>query len=365
MNSRRTSRTLCRPWFADPVEDFSLRHRKPAWLAAAALAVGGCTATTDNDAKPFGGNGDRWYTGGWQLRRDIPAESDDPDRPWIDDLAADAAPWLDVIPNGDGPAPFTTLSLVLGQQLYTPENIATSAIVEDDRPYAGWLYTGLARYDTWLDPDESVRRDVEHMVEFDFGVVGPAAQAKEVQDATHHLINEPQAHGWDNQLRNEPGLVLRAARSARDGYGSHLTDAGLSWDMISRWSGALGNVDTHAAGGALLRVGYALPRSFDVQAGDRRLLLPGANLDEPSSLYAFAGVEGRLVLQNIFLDGNSFQSSHHIDKEELVGALRLGVAWETGGFRIAYTRFYLTDEFEEQDEGEIFGSFTVGWSQRF
>jgi len=99
----------------------------------------------------------------------------------------------------------------------------------------------------------------------------------------------------------------------------------------SRWSGALGNVDTHAAGAALLRLGYALPRSFDTQSGDRRLLLPGAAAGpaEPSSVYVFAGLEGRLVLQNIFLDGNTFRSSHSVSKEELVGVPSLGVAWGT------------------------------------
>jgi lipid A 3-O-deacylase len=327
--------------------------------------MSGCTATIENDGTTFGGNGDRWYTGGWRLQRDIAAEPDDPDRPWVDAVAADAATWLDVLPDGDGSAPFTTVSLVVGQQIYTPENIETTAVVENDRPYAGWLYTGLARYDTWLDPDAAVRRDVEHMVELDVGIVGPASMAEQVQDATHDVLNEEKAHGWDNQLDNEFGVVLRAARSSRDGYAPSLFGGPLSWDLISCWSGALGNVDTHAGGGALLRFGFALPRSFDVQSGDRRLLQPGASFDQPASFYCFAGVDGRLVLQNIFLDGNSFHSSHHVDKEPLVGALRLGVSYESGGFRIAYTCNYLTDEFEGQPAGEIYGSVTVGWSQHF
>lgn len=326
--------------------------------------MSGCTATVENDGPAFGGNGDRWYTSGWRLQRDIALESDDAERPWIDDLAVEASPWLDLLPAGDGPAPFTTLSLIVGQQIYTPQNLQASAVVQDDRPYAGWLYTGLARYDTWLDPDDSVRRDVEHMVEFDLGIVGPASLAEQAQDETHAILNEEKAQGWDHQLDNEPGVVLRAARSSRDGYDPDLFD-GLSWDMISRWSGALGNVDTSAGGSALLRVGYALPRSFDAQSGDRRLLLPGASRAEPTSFYVFTGADGRLVLQNIFLDGNTFHDSHHVDKEELVGALRLGVAVETGGLRFSYTCVYLTREFEDQPERQIYGSFTVGWSGRF
>ena len=50
-------------------------------------------------------------------------------------------------------------------------------------------------------------------------------------------------------------------------------------------------MDTSAGGGALLRFGYALPRSFDVQSGDRRLLLPGTSRDEPTSFYVFTGAD--------------------------------------------------------------------------
>jgi len=158
--------------------------------------------------------------------------------------------------------------------------------------------------------------------------------------------------------------VLRAARSSRDAYAADLTDGGLSWDLISCWSGALGNVDTHAAASALMRLGYALPRSFDVQSGDRRLLLPGA-WPEPSSVYVFAGLEGRLVLQNVFLDGNTFRSSHSVDKEELVGEFRLGLAWEHDGFRFAYSHVHRSEEFEEQHVGQTYGSLTAEWRRRF
>ena len=35
------------------------------------------------------------------------------------------------------------LSFVLGQNMFTPEDISISDLIEDDRPYAGWLYTGV------------------------------------------------------------------------------------------------------------------------------------------------------------------------------------------------------------------------------
>jgi lipid A 3-O-deacylase len=350
-----------------PAVACSLPRGKLAWLAAASFALSGCTVTIENDASRFGGNDDRWYTAGWRMQRDIAAESEDPERPWVDAWVADTADLLELIPAGDGPEPFTTVGLAFGQEIYTPEDLDATAVVENDRPYAGWLYGGVVRYHTCLDADPTRRRDVEHMVELDLGIVGPASLAEAAQDAMHDVTGDSNAEGWDNQLGNEIGLVLRAARSSRDGYKAGLTEGGLSCDLISRFSGALGNVDTHVAGGALVRLGYALPRSFDVQSGDRSQLLHAAPAGpaEPSSLYVFAGLEGRLVLRDIFLDGNTFRSSHSVSKEPLAGALRLGVAWESGGFRMAYTRVHLTEEFEDQHTDQAYGSFTVGWSRRF
>lgn len=332
---------------------------------AAALALGGCTVTVENDGHVMGGNGDRWYTAGWRVQRDIAAESADPDRPWPDAVTTGIARDLQLIPPHDGPAPLMTVSLVAGQQIYTPDDISSSTVVQDDRPYAGWLYAGVARYDTWLDADATARRDVEHMVELDLGVVGPASGAEQVQDYTHEIIDEGEPQGWDHQLADEPGIVLRASRSAREVFGGDSHGGGLGWDLISSLSGAVGNVDTHAAGSALVRVGFTLPRSFDIQSGDRSLLAPDASFDAPTSIYLFAGAEGRLVLHNIFLDGNTFKDSHDIEKENLVGKLRLGAAWQSGGFRAAYTWTVVTDEFEGQGENQSYGSVTVGWSQRF
>jgi hypothetical protein len=206
---------------------------------------------------------------------------------------------------------------------------------------------------------------VEHKVELDLGVVGPASGAEQVQDYVHEVLDEGEPQGWDNQLDNEPGVVLRVARSAREAFGGDGHEGGLGWDLISSFGGALGNVDTHAEGSLTARAGFTLPRSFDIQSGDRSLLRPDASFDAPVSIYLFAGAEGRLVLHNIFLDGNTFRDSHDIEKENLVGKLRFGAAWQSGGFRAAYTWTLVTDEFEGQSEEQSYGSVSIGWSQRF
>jgi lipid A 3-O-deacylase len=350
-----------------PTTSGCARRLRAVLLAGAGMALGGCISTVDNDAAALGGNDDRWYTGGFRSVHDFPADLAE-DAPWYQAGAAAVAGHLQLLPAGEDDRPtFTTVSLVGGQQLYTPADVEVPQVIEDDRPYAGWLYAGMVRYDTWLDPDPLVRDDVEHSVELDVGIVGPAALAEESQSLVHEVVTSEEPEGWDNQLGNEIGIVLRAARSARHLYVRSGREGSVALDAISRLDGALGNVDTHAGVGGLLRVGWNLPRSFDPVSGDRSRLLPGGarSPEEAASFYFFTGLEARGVLRNIFLDGNTFRESHSIDKEEFLGALRAGMAWEWSRFRFAYTFTRLTDEFEGQPEQQSYGSITLGWTQVF
>jgi hypothetical protein len=325
------------------------------------LLSGACTVTVENDDSSWGGNGDRWYTGGVRGQRDVTGEPD-----CVDVLALDVAEQLAFLRTdaAEDRQHFTTVASVAGLEAYTPQDIDTSAPVLDDRPYAGWLYAGVVRYDTQLDPDTLARRDEETQVELDVGIVGPASQAEWAQDTLHEVFGLSEAEGWDHQLENELGVVLRGRRSVRAAYDELDPAEGLAFDALRRVGGAVGNVDTHAAVGGSLRLGYELPRSFDVAGGDRSRLLPGRARtgQEPASLFGYVDLEGRLVLRNIFLDGNTFRDSQDVDKQEVVGTLRVGVAWEWGAWRLGYGWTRRTDEFDSQPEDQSYGSFVVSWT---
>ena len=80
-------------------------------------------------------------------------------------------------------------------------------------------------------------------------------------------------------------------------------------------------------------------------------------------LHLFAGAEGRAVARNIFLDGNSFRDSRHVDKLPFVGDIQYGVAMTIGDWRVAYTQVAALREFKGQKNGDSFGSFSI--STRF
>ncbi len=239
----------------------------------------------------------------------------------------------------------------LGQNLYTPDNIRRGVPDADDRPYAGWLYGSIGL----------LRQTPERLdqLQLSLGVVGPAAMGEPTQKFVHKLIGSPDPRGWSTGLDNEPAVLLVYQRSWRPERPKPIGTFEI--DLTPNLGGALGNVFTYAEAGATLRFGPDLPDDY----GPPRLQpgLPGsAFFGAPTrgfSWYAFAGVEGRAVLRNLFLDGNTFSDSRRVDKNLFVGDLQIGLALTFGSFRLAAVNVLRTDEFDGQKDADAFGGLSL------
>lgn len=282
---------------------------------------------------------DRHYTNGFRLAYLSP----ETDIPYWLERGADQLPFF----ANEGRRRY---HFAVGQSMFTPEDISQRGLIRDDRPYAGWLYGNIG-----LISDTGYRLD---NLELSLGVVGPSALAEPVQESVHELTNSPDPSGWDNQLKDEPAIMLTYERKWRSLY--EFSPFGLGADITPHLGGSVGNVFTQAATGATLRVGFDLPSDY----GPPRIRpsLPGSDFYVPTQQlggYLFAGVEGRAVAHNIFLDGNTMKDSHRVDKELLVGALQIGAVVTYQSMRIGYTHVFMTDEFESQSSGTQFGAITL------
>jgi hypothetical protein len=77
--------------------------------------------------------------------------------------------------------------------------------------------------------------------------------------------------------------------------------------------------------------------------------------------YVFTGVETRLVLQNIFLDGNTFKDSHSVDKKPLVGDVHAGIVLQYDRLRFSYTHIFRSKEFDDQVKSHKYGSLSISY----
>ncbi|WP_051341488.1 lipid A deacylase LpxR family protein [Azospirillum halopraeferens] len=240
----------------------------------------------------------------------------------------------------------------LGQAMYAPQDLTRRELITDDRPYAGWLYGRLSLLST-------TPRAVDR-IDLDVGIVGPASLAEPTQKLVHRVVPDAtRPMGWHNQLRNEPGVILSYEHVWRDP--APVSIGPLSLDIAPHAAGSLGNVLTFAGTGFTMRLGQNMPAPLGSLVTRPTAAIPfheGAH-PAPYSWYVYAATEVRAVARNIFLDGNTFVSSHSVDRNTLVGSLQIGVSARWGEVGISYAHSFITPEFRGQDGVTSYGSLRL------
>jgi lipid A 3-O-deacylase len=242
------------------------------------------------------------------------------------------------------------ISVAIGQSIFAPDDLSRRDVIVDDRPYAGWLYGTIGVVsDTGKTLDN---------VALTLGVVGPLSHAQQAQTFIHRVVDSPRPQGWNNQLKNEPGINFTYERKWRGIF--EASPFGLGVDAVPHMGVSLGNINTNANIGTTLRLGYDLPADY----GPPRIRpsLPGSDFFIPTKEiggYLFTTIEGRAVGRDIFLDGNTFQDSHSVDKKIMVGSLQVGAALTYDSMRLSYTQVFMTRQFETESKPEQFGALTL------
>ncbi len=314
------------------------------------------TILEENDSLYF--HTDKHYTQG--LRLSFLSPPIEPGN-WVNEFF-DAAGAIPTVFANDGENTRRT-AFFLGQSIFTPKNIDIKPPDPHDRPYGGWLYVGASFL-------QETGNQLENL-EFDLGVVGPAALGKEVQNDWHQFIGIHQAKGWSSQIQNEPGLVISYERLWRvpvpflGQIGADGVENGV--DIVPQIGGSVGNVFTYGEAGGLLRIG----RHLEADYGPVRIrpALSGTDYFNPAHLgddvgyYLFLGAQGRVVGRNIFLDGNSFRQSPSVARKIFVADLEGGISvfWASR-IRLNFSVVRRTEEFEGQRTPDVIGTAALAFS---
>lgn len=239
----------------------------------------------------------------------------------------------------------------VGQQIYTPTNLRTTELLENDRPYAGYLFGGISLTASNYHELQQWRLSA--------GVVGPSSKAEQFQLSIHDWLGVNMPQGWENQLENETILQFDYAYTWRQAW--HFNGGGMGRDILPSFGFALGNAAVHADVGLTFRYG----QSFGGDFGPPRLQpgVTGSDYIHPGHLswYLFAGFGGRYVVHDIFLDGNTHHDSHSVEKKSWVGDAQVGFVISGGSYRLAYTLVARSREYHTQQEPHVFGSLALSF----
>ena len=249
--------------------------------------------------------------------------------------------------------------VVLGQSIFTPVKYHDVIPDPKDRPFAGFLYGG----GSLLQETGGVMLE---SLEVLAGVVGPDALAKQTQEAFHSLAGFNNANldrTWSHQLKDEPAIMVSYDRHWKVWQASAF---GLQADLIPDAGATAGNVMTYGEAGGQMRIGqnlgadYGIPRIRPALSGTTWFDVD--RMESAFGWYLFAGIQGRAVAHNIFLDGNSFRSGPSVDKKILVGDVSTGASlfWKDWAkIDISFTE--RTKEFTTQKQMDHFGNVNLSF----
>ncbi|MEN0019743.1 MAG: lipid A deacylase LpxR family protein [Planctomycetota bacterium] len=304
--------------------------------------------TWSNDAVGFTGvgNRDRHFTNGVGL-----------EFAW--DATAAYSDWERWLPlPKDFEDPRFAIGFNLRQYIFTPSDIGNPDPQPEDWPWAGWLTIGLF-----------VQRADDHKfdhLQLDLGLTGESSLAEAAQEQVHALLSDQiDPAGWGNQLSHEFTFNLQYERRWKsDELDFGDGEGGMGADLIPYVGGRLGNVFIDAEIGVIGRLGLNLPDTFGpasfVDITDHTGLS-----DDEFGIYAFGRLGGRVVARNLFLDGNIFQDSTGVDRRNFVGELQGGFEWRWNRWYGGWSFTVLTEELDEQNGKDFYGTFTFGYVQPF
>lgn len=288
---------------------------------------------------------------------------------WADDLASRVPDFG----GGFGEGPATAAGYFLGQQMFTPDDIEQTAVIEDDRPYAGYSFIGAywQRASQNRAQANKPRHDTLDHVQLELGVIGDWSYAGDIQKWVHDRYGGDEPRGWDNQLDNEVTVQTYLRRKWRLPLNPvELGDTSrIDVEFIPHVGVALGTVHRNVEAAGTIRAGFNLPNDF----GPARISdLPAATgaASRGWSFYGFGQLLGRAVEYNHFLEGSDFQDEiHTVEEEPFVGEATVGVAigyrgdtWEAA---VRYSQTFLTEAFEAQSGRDDYATLGISLGARF
>lgn len=246
---------------------------------------------------------------------------------------------------GEGP---TTYQWVLGQSVFTPEDIDEPAFQAKERPWAGHLSFALnvrrnevQALDTWRTDD---------FLRFELGQVGPASRVQWSQEKAHKITGSTFPEGWSHQLGNEATALAYYQKN-------WFYDLSERLQVVPDIGVSLGSPYTFVGSGFAMRWGRW---EKDGIASSR--IFPGYQ-SLSSAIHStywnyqiFAGAQYRWVYYNLFLDGLLTSSSHSVDRSDGVLDIFFGSAMSKKGYVFNLSANYRSPEFDGQQKGDWFAS---------
>nr|WP_318942469.1 lipid A deacylase LpxR family protein [Marinobacter sp.] len=239
------------------------------------------------------------------------------------------------------------ISHSLSHRIFTPSDTETSEPIENDMPYSGLLFASLT-----AGAQDAISMDAFTLY---YGIAGPSARGEAVQNEFHRLIKVDRVHGWDNQIGDE--ILLNVAYEYRRRLWSFGSTRGWGGDVIGQAGGMLGNLMSMVTTGVGARFGWGVPDDYGIPPqffGEESIgSRPYTSYGTHTGVWLFALVNGSLIGNAIFWDGNTFKESMSVDYDPGIGRLYLGINARTGNWSASFAVTKTTVPWENPENRSV------------
>jgi hypothetical protein len=236
---------------------------------------------------------------------------------------------------GQAPARFgELLELRFNGEIIAPDDLSNPAPV--DRPFAGALSLGLHTHLT--------SAQMEYAIGADLVVVGPQTGLDDFQDWLHDFVGGDEISGATKRGQVDDGV-----------YPTAVLEAGRSFDLgaarLRPFAEARVGVETLVRAGADLSFGSLTSGELLVREPVTGQRYRAVRQDVPGAAFIL-GADIAWVEDSEFFPGSAT-----VSPEDYRARVRGGVHWEgRSGASVFYGLTWLSEEFEEQREGQVVGS---------
>jgi len=305
-------------------------------ITSESLAVDAITFTLDNDL--FIASDDGYTNGVYGSWYYFGREEKQPEASWL------VWPLMWSMPNKNSDISVDAYSI--GQSMYTPKDILTANPDPNDIPYAGLLFLNNTYLSSYGSHADSISTTI--------GIIGPASGAEGIQKWFHEISESDVPQGWGYQLDNE--IVFKFTRGRM--WRNWASENG-HFDFLSGADMGIGTLESSINAGFTLRAGNNL--SISHISG---ILIPSRTsnfIAANDGWFAYIMLGGRLIANQIIINGNTFRDSRSIELDHTHLALTSGLAfsWDKLSITLAYADLSFTND--EISSATRFGTLTVGW----
>jgi len=245
---------------------------------------------------------------------------------------------------------FQTNNFSVGQKIFTPDFIESFSILENDRPFAGWLFISFFKEkisDLGSNKASFIRKEII------FGILGPYAFGDIAQNGWHAVFTELPilVRGWKNQIGTEPGFI--ASYEKKGVLWQHRQSfADLNWATKVR----LGNIFTDGSVGGSLRMGKLHPAFSSFNFENAYYFKLGFDL---KAVVYDATFQGGLYDRFFYNSQNSPHTFNYNDLMPFVGTMEFGgVIGFCKGKTLGFSVIVRSKEFRKQSFEHSFGRIT-------